>query len=398
MENKTLKQFFKLFDWKAIQDKKIAKQVTAEVKSIQVILERLLASIKGKNNDDVKSAIESLQGELKQKELSVNVAAPIVNVPDPKVIQETKEAKKTNTNLGSMIKLLTYIAKRADTTFVENASPGQAIPARLVTKDGKSFYDAMAQAMIASSVGGDRLPKDFLLEVSKGNIPGSSIVNVFGHNANVGDPEESLWEEGGVYVFPSAASVMTVSSSSANDTEVGTGARTVLVVGLDSDYNEISEIVTLNGQSGVTTTKSYLRLRTLKIETVGASGSNEGIIYIGTGTIAIGKPENVFCVIGIGEGISHFGPFTVPAGKTAYAWSSAISVESGKFVELHGYIKEFNKPVIQATELSIFQATITETTNGAFKHPEKTDIDFRALVSVTTGDVKRRSTFILVDN
>jgi hypothetical protein len=54
--------------------------------------------------------------------------------------------------------------------------------------------------------------------------------------------------------YAAAALQMTVSSSSASDTSAGTGARTVLITGLNANYAVISESVTMNGQTAVTTT------------------------------------------------------------------------------------------------------------------------------------------------
>ena len=59
----------------------------------------------------------------------------------------------------------------------------------------------------------------------------------------------------------SAATVLKVSSSSTADDEGSTGAETVELFGLDADYNEINETVTLDGQTAVNTTKEYLRIK-----------------------------------------------------------------------------------------------------------------------------------------
>ena len=114
-------------------------------------------------------------------------------------------------------------------------------------------YDLRSISQVGTS-------EPFELQVSRGQIPGHKTVFKFGYNAVVGATKETIWEQSGLYAYPASATVMTLSSSSANDTAAGTGARTVEVFGLDADYNEINEVVTLNGQTAVNTTKSYFRI------------------------------------------------------------------------------------------------------------------------------------------
>ena len=76
--------------------------------------------------------------------------------------------------------------------------------------------------------------RDFLIEVSKGNIAGHSLVHKFGKNEDVGATFEPL-TIGGVYqtLQPAAATTLRVKAGNANDTAAGTGAREVTVQGLD---------------------------------------------------------------------------------------------------------------------------------------------------------------------
>ena len=47
-------------------------------------------------------------------------------------------------------------------------------------------------------------------------------------------------------------------SSSANDTALGTGARTIMITGIDENYLSQSEVVEMNGGTTVTTTNDWL--------------------------------------------------------------------------------------------------------------------------------------------
>ena len=101
----------------------------------------------------------------------------------------------------------------------------------------------------------------FDLNVSSGALsPSYKQVYKFGQNAVVGNSMETIWQQGGLYSYPPSASTMTVSSSDVNDTSAGTGARTVLISGLNASYNEASETIILNGQTAVTTVNTYIRM------------------------------------------------------------------------------------------------------------------------------------------
>ena len=124
----------------------------------------------------------------------------------------------------------------------------------------------------------------FELQVARGQISWHKRLFQFGTNTAVGTGFSTLWPGGGtLYAYPSAATVLKISSANANDAAAGTGARTVVVNGLDADYNEISETVILNGQTAVNTVNSYLRFGEILVLTAGSGGTAAGILYAGVG-------------------------------------------------------------------------------------------------------------------
>lgn len=223
----------------------------------------------------------------------------------------------------------------------------------------------------------------FELQVAQGQIAYHKQIYKFGQNSVVGDSVETIWQQGGLYSYPPSATTMTVSSSNTNDTSAGTGARTVLISGLDGDYNEISETITLNGQTAVTTTNSFLRVNRGIVLTAGSGGANAGIIYVGTGTVTTGVPANIYTTIngdGTNQSLQAF--WTVPANYNAYIYQTNISTGNSSntpavlntllVARPHGGV--FNtKEVIVITDgnhLQDYSFPITLT--------EKTDIEFRA--------------------
>lgn len=167
--------------------------------------------------------------------------------------------------------------------------------------------------------------EDFALQVARGQVQGHTVVNIFGYNSDVDTSEESIWPDGGTIPHPTVASVLTISSSSASDTSAGTGARTVRVEGLDGNYNVVSETVTLNGQTAVDTTNSYLYINSFYVITTGSGGVNAGNINAGTGTVTAGVPAVLYDIIATGYNNRTTGHYCVPAGYTGYMTSGIIT-------------------------------------------------------------------------
>ena len=122
---------------------------------------------------------------------------------------------------------------------------------------------------------------DFYLAVAKGDFTGYSNVSKFGYNPAVSTiAYESIWEGSNAYPWQTVADQLEVLSSSANDSSAGTGARTVELQGLDSSWNLLTETITMNGTTAVTTTGSFLRIFRARVVTAGTSLRNEGDITI----------------------------------------------------------------------------------------------------------------------
>ena len=99
-----------------------------------------------------------------------------------------------------------------------------------------------------------------------------------------------------------------ITASAATLTDVSTGARTVLVEGLDGDYNEISETVNLNGTIAVDLVNTYLRVNGMSVVTAGTGLTNAGTI-----TLRLDAAGATQGVISIGDSNAHFTNYTVPA-------------------------------------------------------------------------------------
>jgi len=245
----------------------------------------------------------------------------------------------------------------------------------------------MAEKSSISRVG---TSEPFELQVARGQISFHKDIFKFGFNPDVDDALETVWAEGGLYVYLSAASVLKVSSSSTADTSAGTGARTVQLYGLDSDYNEINEVITLNGQTSVNTTQEFLRINRMIIRSAGSGGTNAGVVYAGTGTVTSGVPANKYATVAIGDGQTLMALWTVPAGYTAYVYQTDITLattQNNKYATMHFVARPFGEVFQVKDKFVKSEGGHSQEYKIPLKFEEKTDLEFRAIGDSAGADI-----------
>ena len=242
----------------------------------------------------------------------------------------------------------------------------------------------------------------FELQVARSQITGHKTLFKFGINSDVGTSVETVWAQGGTYAYPASATVMKISSSSADDASAGTGARSIAIFGLDANYNEISESVLLDGQTAVNTGYSYLRISRMYVTTAGSGATAAGTIYAGTGTVTSGVPATVYGMIALTANQTQMAFWTVPAGYTLYLmgvyFTSANSTANAST----------NFQLIQRPLGGVFriQSSARTAGNGDFvfdlhtplAFTEKTDIEIRAIASAGTSNVSAEFEGIYIKN
>jgi hypothetical protein len=237
-------------------------------------------------------------------------------------------------------------------------------------------------ASVLSSISRFGLTEPFDLQVARGQITGHKTIFKFGNNSDINGALETIWSRGGLYVYPTSAIQMKVSSSSANDAALGTGAQTVSVQGLDQNYNEVAETVTLTGQTEVLTTNTFIRVFRAFVITAGSGGTAAGTIYVGTGTVTAGVPATVYAEIALGDNQTTMATWTVPAGYTFFVYRGTFSAASnnvsqyilGKFMfrPLGGVFRN-------AADVTVNTGAIQYDFELPLALPEKSDIEARAI-------------------
>jgi hypothetical protein len=157
---------------------------------------------------------------------------------------------------------------------------------------------------------------DWDITVSEGKINGYSQVNVGGYNPNISVGTETLWNFGGIWSAMTTAATLRVFSSSSSDSTSGTGAKQVLITGVDANRALQTETITLSGTSIATTTNTWLGVNRVDVTSLGSSAvyasSNVGNITISAITYGVQG------YIVAGEGITQQAIYHQPTDSNAY--------------------------------------------------------------------------------
>ncbi len=245
------------------------------------------------------------------------------------------------------------------------------------TKSSGKFHEVMMLADSDGTVASSNNP----FPVYSSNIPGLDIaagsftdfthVNKFGANLDINGSSspESIWSHGTLYpwsAFDGGAKNIFVKSDDAADT------GTLKVQGLDENYDEQEETVTLTGTSAVQLTNTYVRI--FRMEYTSASGPNAGKITCHAST----STGTVVAAIEDEDGQTLMCIYTIPAGYEGYLTSLDVSVNKAKDAQIRLYNRAFNKSFRISHICEVYQSQYRYDFNVPIKFDEKTDIDLRA--------------------
>lgn len=247
---------------------------------------------------------------------------------------------------------------------------------------------------------------DFLLEVSKGKIEGHFAVNVFGVNEVVSTTTEDIWSPGGSRVWlTTPVTLEAISSSADDDASAGSGARTLVVAGLDGDFEPIVETIDMNGMSASSATQqSFIRVNRIAVATTGTyAAANAGVITVRTSGAGATQAEIANGVQA--PGVSQQTHYTVKAGFTAVLFTIFTNVDSNFSARLSlsinqgaGTLSAPFSAVTSTLELVGVQGESLITLGIPAVITEKSDIWMKAVVPMTDAAVSGGFALMLVDN
>jgi len=201
----------------------------------------------------------------------------------------------------------------------------------------------------------------------------SSLSNIgvfkFGIHDSVQNVEQTVWEYGGIYTYPTTAVVMTVTSSAG----AADNGCEIAVNGLDENYNEVTEVLTLSGAGTATTTTTFIRVFRGYV-----AGSQDT-----TGNVTIGNGANVYSYVNAdNQTLQAF--YTIPAGYTAQLLQTdhTISTEqNNKFGQIRIIVRRPNGVFRTQESFTIDNGSVSRIYSTPIYIPEKSDIEVRAIAS-----------------
>ena len=261
--------------------------------------------------------------------------------------------------------------------------------------------------------------KNYALEVARGNIPGQSSVNKFGHNKEIDSGVTAdIWDggytvtSGGdalIWLAPTAARIHGIASSSDLDGKTAApssvGARTLRVYGLTTwGTAESSEDITLDGTTSVNTASSYVIIHRMKVLTSGSTSINVGEIKA-----TAASDGTITARIQATHGQTEMAIYGVPSTQKAYIGIIYVSVNKsgGAAASADTHILVNENPDVQTTNFIIKHVDgVTVTGTSHLHHSWYTPVEIigpaiikiNAVSSVNNNDVAAGFDLILVDN
>lgn len=228
-------------------------------------------------------------------------------------------------------------------------------------------YDIRSISQVGTS-------EPFELQMARGQIPGHSIRNLFGTNPSIGTSFVTPWENNTALPFLSAEQNLSFVSTVAGDVDIK-----ILVSGVDQNYAEVSEVVTLLGTLPVTTTNKFFRI-------------NDILTVFGNpaGDVTASYNAVVYAKIIAGRGKNQAAVFTVPAGHSFYLGRidafTATANNDTKIMTFRNRVTYSDGRVFNVAQTN-FVERMDIARNLPFKVPEKATIEFQVKMSSNTADI-----------
>jgi hypothetical protein len=208
--------------------------------------------------------------------------------------------------------------------------------------------------------------------VAYGRYPELSGIDKFGYLPTATTSYKTIWDGDNVYTYPSAATTMNVvSSAGATDNGIA-----ITIQGLDADYNQVTETVTLGDDSagGTATTTEFLRVFRAFV----ANGTNI------TGNVTIQQDSVVYAKIFAEMQQTLMAVYTIPAGKRGYLVAANISVEKNQPVIAKLMVRKPGNVLRVQGIVSTFGVPFQRVWQLPPVIDEKSDIEIRAKAGATT--------------
>lgn len=203
-------------------------------------------------------------------------------------------------------------------------------------------------------------------------------MKIFAYNAAVGTTAEGINAQGDALVFPTRSQKYTVVSEKPDDAAAGTGARTIKITGLNAELKQIEEIVSMNGTTGVNTTKDFRFIQSAEVSSFGSSKKNAGAITI------VGVTEHsVIVIMNKDVNRTYMAAYMQPAGSSGALKALHIGVRTEDTTIT---VQKIHKSGIKTDEHSVVVAKDTTYTPPAISLPDLKPGDIVSIIGVASAN------------
>lgn len=206
------------------------------------------------------------------------------------------------------------------------------------------------------------------LDIALGREYYTTFEHKFGVNNNIVSGTQSIWTAGGLYPWSALDNPETLYVISTSTSDTGT----FKLIGLDSNYNHLTETITLTGTVAVPTQNQFKRIFRM-ISTDVNAGVITARTVSGTGTVVAHMEAE--------KGQTLMAVYTVPANVNAYLHQFTVGVGKGGDASFSPFVREADGDFRVRGEVELYQNTFTQTFTVPIRIGPKADIDFRAITT-----------------
>ena len=243
---------------------------------------------------------------------------------------------------------------------------------------------------------------EYRLEMSKGNITDHEIVGFVGTSDGApSNNEKTLWDLDQIMTPLTSPQTLYVSSTNSGD------GQTIIVEGLDGDYNPITGKAVLNGQNQVEIVDFTTGNPITFLRVFGAPGNFLGStnllgdVYVAeSDTLSGGVPNDdtkIKAHIVAKNNVGRNGFFTVKAGYTAYLTKVTLTGRKNDEFDVDFLVRTPGGVELRPSRTNGYQNVI-DLFDPYVKFTEKTDFEVRLTPRTVNTSITFFGQFILVKN
>ena len=208
------------------------------------------------------------------------------------------------------------------------------------------------------------------LAIQRGLVNNFSGIQKFGYNTAVGTVFETIWENGGLYAYPTTATTAVATSTSTDDND-----SLLHIYGLDSNWDLADEVITVGGSASTT---SFIRVFRSVLE-----NANTGIVNVGKITTTVNSLP--VSIVDVGYGQSLQAVYSIPRNYRGYLMSIDVGTSKQKEVEAKFMQRPLNGNTFQTKSLvTSFGTPFRKDYLVPEILSEQSDLEMRAKADATT--------------